>query len=45
MAGDDSKPMVMRVEMNEEHLHRLLDPILKEVNDLRRRVSDLESRG
>lgn len=43
MAGD-GKPMVMQVEMNEEHMNRLLGPVLQEVNDLRRRVKWLEGR-
>lgn len=33
---------VLRVQMDEESLHRLLDPILQEVNALRARVAKLE---
>lgn len=34
---------VIRVQMDEAELHRLLDPILKEVNALRGRVTSLET--
>lgn len=34
---------VIRVQMDEAELHRLLDPILKEVNSLRARVLTLET--
>lgn len=34
---------VIRVQMDEAELHRLLDPILQEVNSLRARVLDLET--
>lgn len=40
MAGG---PNVMRVEMNEDHLRAMLQPILDEVNSLRARVAELES--
>lgn len=34
---------IIRVQMDQEELNRLLGPILKEVNGLRRRVEELES--
>lgn len=33
----------LRVTMDEEQLHRMLDPLLKEVNTLRARVAKLET--
>lgn len=33
----------LRVQMDQEELHKLLDPILKEVNSLRARVTELET--
>lgn len=33
----------LRVQMDKEELHRMLDPILKEVNALRARVAELET--
>jgi hypothetical protein len=33
---------VMRVMMDENQLHRLLDPVLEEINSLRARVGELE---
>lgn len=33
----------MRVQMDADQLHQLLDPILQEVNDLRKRCSQLEA--
>ncbi len=34
---------VIRVVLEENEIHRLLDPILAEVNELRTRVAQLES--
>lgn len=35
---------IIRVQMDPDELHKMLDPILNEVNDLRRRIQELESR-
>lgn len=37
------KSGIIRVQMDPEELHRMLDPILNEVNELRRRVAALEA--
>lgn len=37
-----NKDGVIRVQMNPDELRRMLDPILKEVNELRKRVAKIE---
>lgn len=38
-----SKDAIIRVVLDEAEMHKMLDPILKEVNDLRARVAELET--
>lgn len=42
LPGKQTDAMI-RVQMDTEELHRLLNPILKEVNTLRARVEELET--